>query len=122
MNRETKFAEWIAFNGYTLNNFQNGVGWWSNIKTLKNTSDLLEMFNKENPIKDRLKKGAYKLSYNDLISIWTMYNKGLNHRVISDEFVSERGLKVSRRHISSILQKKRWKKEMETIMKSSVIR
>lgn len=120
MNRETKFAEWIAFNGYTLNNFQNGVGWWSNIKTLKNTSDLLEMFNKENPIKERVKKGAHKLSYNDLISIWTMYKGGLNHRVISDEFVSERGLKVGRRHISSILQKKRWKKEMETIMKSSV--
>lgn len=122
MNRETKFAEWIAFNGYSLNNFQNGKGYWTNIKNLKTTTELLELFNIENPIVERVKKGAYKLTYNDLVSIWTMYRKGMKHSTISKEFVSERGLKVGRRHISSILQKKRWKREMETIMKSTVIK
>jgi len=64
-----------------------------------------------------MKKGAHKLTIHDLQTIFDMYNKGMNHHQIQREFVSTRHQKVSRRHIGSILNGERWKKEGEEVQK-----
>lgn len=62
-----------------------------------------------------MKKGAHKLTIIDISTIFDMYNMGMNHHQISEEFFSTRKKKISRRHISSILQGKRWKREIEEL-------
>lgn len=62
-----------------------------------------------------MKKGAHKLTQPDILEIVTMYNSGLNHHQIAEEFFSSRKKKISRRHISAILQGKRWKKEVQEV-------
>lgn len=64
-----------------------------------------------NQTQHQMKKGAHKLTKSDILTIWTMYNEGMNHHQISREFVSTRKQKVSRRHIGSILNGQRWKQE-----------
>lgn len=62
-----------------------------------------------------MKKGAHKLTKVDIKKIFTMYSSGLNHTQIAEEFISSRHKKISRRHISSILQGKRWKLEISQV-------
>lgn len=64
-----------------------------------------------------MKKGAHKLTIDDIQIIFDMYNQGMNHHQISRELVSTRKQKVSRRHIGSILNGQRWKKETEELKK-----
>lgn len=66
-----------------------------------------------------MKKGAHKLTIHDIRTILNMYNEGMNHHQIAREFVSTRKQKVTRRHIGSILNGQRWKKEMEEVRGNS---
>lgn len=66
-----------------------------------------------------MKKGAHKLTQPDIETILNMYNMGMNHHQISEEFFSTRKKKISRRHISSILQGKRWKNEIDELRQNS---
>ena len=66
-----------------------------------------------------MKKGAHKLTIHDIQTILNMYNMGMNHHQIAREFVSTRKQKVTRRHIGSILNGQRWKKEMEELKTNS---
>jgi len=58
-----------------------------------------------------MKKGAHKLTYHDIKTIFDMYNSGMNHNQISKAFVSSRKQQVTRRHIGSIINGERWKEE-----------
>ena len=66
-----------------------------------------------------MKKGSHKLTIDDLPIILDMYKKGMNHTEISEEFLSSRNKKISRRHISAVLQGKRWKQEINQLLKDS---
>ena len=66
-----------------------------------------------------MKKGAHKLTILDISIILDMYNRGMNHHQIAEEFFSSRKKKITRRHISSILQGKRWKNEIEELRGNS---
>ena len=48
MNKNIKFAEWLAENHYSLWNVEKGIYYWRNEYNKKTTNQLFEDFEKEN--------------------------------------------------------------------------
>jgi hypothetical protein len=110
---QLKFAEWLAYHRWVLVNYQEGIGTWENLEHgTSTTKELYKVFRFQNKKKPAIGKGAHKLVKDDIKIIFTMYCKGMNHHEIAREFTSIRQHKISRRHVSSILQGKRWKTQI----------
>jgi hypothetical protein len=120
MNTNIKFLEWVIINNYQLSHVVGQTFHYTNGRTNKTSNQLWDDYLKENPTrKPRVTKGNRKLNRDDIKTIWNMYRKGLNHKQISLEFESTRFHKISRRHVSAILQGKRWTHEIDLLKKLS---